>query len=231
MIFWEEEFYQEGGRYYERNFGIYRTPHPDLLRFVDLLRQNQGQRVLDLGCGSGRHVIALAQEGFEVFGIDASERAIQMTQEWLNEEKLQADLKTGDIFTKLPYPGDYFNGVISTKALNHALAPHIRATIEELQRACRNGAILLIEMPEWQKKELDRTRYEKIAPCTVIACAGSEAAVPHYFFESEEELKSFFPQCNVIDVHKTGRDEHGTPGAYFTMLAEVRKKTQQDRSL
>lgn len=221
MSFWEDEFYQEGGRYYERNFGLYRTPHPDLSRFIQAIRQNQGQRILDLGCGSGRHVIALAKEGFEVFGIDTSERAIQMTQQWLDEENLQADLRTGDIFTTLPYPDDHFDGVISTKALNHAHATQIKDAIRELHRICRSGAVLLIEMPEWREGKLDKEKYEEVAPRTVAARSGSEAGIPHFFFESEEELRSFFDRCNIFSVHSTGQDSYGTPGAYFTLIAEV----------
>ena len=35
-----------------------------------------GRRVVDLGCGIGRHAIGLAQAGFEVTGLDVSECAI-----------------------------------------------------------------------------------------------------------------------------------------------------------
>ncbi len=49
-------------------------PHTDLeieflLQFLDL---EQDLRILDVGCGYGRHLIPLAQEGFSVTGIDRS---------------------------------------------------------------------------------------------------------------------------------------------------------------
>ncbi len=40
-----------------------------------------GMRVLDVGCGPGRHAIALAQQGILVTGVDISERFIQVAQE------------------------------------------------------------------------------------------------------------------------------------------------------
>lgn len=40
----------------------------------------QPGRLIDLGCGTGRHVIAFAQHGFEVTGVDLSEEMLNLTQ-------------------------------------------------------------------------------------------------------------------------------------------------------
>ena len=42
----------------------------------DTLNENQCSKVLDLGCGRGRHAINLYSKGYEVTGIDLSEQAI-----------------------------------------------------------------------------------------------------------------------------------------------------------
>lgn len=39
---------------------------------LDVLRLKRGERVLDVGCGPGRHAIALAQAGLQVTGVDVS---------------------------------------------------------------------------------------------------------------------------------------------------------------
>lgn len=41
--------------------------------FIDHLQLEEGSRILDLGCGYGRHSIALAQQGYDVVGVDLSE--------------------------------------------------------------------------------------------------------------------------------------------------------------
>ena len=43
--------------------------------------QPQGKRLLDLGCGMGRHAVSLAKLGHEVVGIDLSERSISNAKE------------------------------------------------------------------------------------------------------------------------------------------------------
>ncbi len=40
-----------------------------------------GQRVLDVGCGPGRHALALAARGFDVVGIDIAQRFIEIATE------------------------------------------------------------------------------------------------------------------------------------------------------
>lgn len=45
---------------------------------VDLLGLSAGMRVLDVGCGPGRHAIALGRRGIEVVGVDISERFVEV---------------------------------------------------------------------------------------------------------------------------------------------------------
>ncbi|MEX0768417.1 MAG: class I SAM-dependent methyltransferase [Microthrixaceae bacterium] len=48
---------------------------------VEELELAPGMRVLDVGCGPGRHAVALAERGILVTGVDISERFIQVAQE------------------------------------------------------------------------------------------------------------------------------------------------------
>jgi len=48
---------------------------------TDVLELRAGQRLLDVGCGPGRHAVALAAQGIEVVGIDISQRFIDIANE------------------------------------------------------------------------------------------------------------------------------------------------------
>src|SRR5450755_1223454 len=50
----------------------------DIYLFDQLLRGRiqPGMRVLDAGCGSGRNLVYLLREGYDVFGVDSDARAI-----------------------------------------------------------------------------------------------------------------------------------------------------------
>jgi SAM-dependent methyltransferase len=47
---------------------------------VDVLGLEPGRRVLDVGCGPGRHAHALARQGIEVVGVDISERFVDLAR-------------------------------------------------------------------------------------------------------------------------------------------------------
>ena len=55
------------------------------------------KRVLDLGCGAGRHTVYLAQEGFEVYTLDISLEGVEHIAQWLTGEGLQANLQQADM--------------------------------------------------------------------------------------------------------------------------------------
>ena len=69
-------------------------------------------RALDICCGTGTEAIYLAKKGFEVSGIDISEKAIEIAEKKAEEEKLIVDFKTGDVLN-MPYPDNFFGFVVN----------------------------------------------------------------------------------------------------------------------
>jgi len=64
-----------------------------------------GARVLDVGCGPGRHALALARRGFAVTGLDRSATLLGHAAAARDREGLSLDLRLGDM-RGLPLPGD-----------------------------------------------------------------------------------------------------------------------------
>jgi cyclopropane fatty-acyl-phospholipid synthase-like methyltransferase len=71
------------------------TPAWDIGRpqgvFLDLMRSGEiNGTVLDVGCGTGEHVLMAAQAGLEAIGIDISPTAISMAEDKANKRGLAA---------------------------------------------------------------------------------------------------------------------------------------------
>jgi len=68
-----------GGAYLRYSFTKGTDQEVDFL--VDCLGLEPGVRVLDVGCGPGRHAHALGRRGFEVVGVDISERFVALARQ------------------------------------------------------------------------------------------------------------------------------------------------------
>ena len=84
-----------------------------------------GARVLDLACGSGRHLVWLAARGLQVTGVDRDAAAVEPLR--ARAEIVVADLENGP----WPLPGRRFDAVVVTNYLWRALWPQIVASVAE----------------------------------------------------------------------------------------------------
>lgn len=57
---------------YKREGRVFTTPPPGFKAVAQEFAQHQFRLILDLGCGNGRHVIALTKAGLSVIGLDIS---------------------------------------------------------------------------------------------------------------------------------------------------------------
>src|SRR5262245_46375377 len=70
---------------------------PEIDFLIGALELVPGQRVLDAGCGPGRHSLALARRGFEVIGVDLSEDFIALARHAAAEEGVPAHFGVADV--------------------------------------------------------------------------------------------------------------------------------------
>ena len=73
---------------------------------VDVLGLGPGSRVLDVGCGPGRHALALAARGIEVVGVDVSQRFVDLGAERSEALGLPAEFVRLDA-RKLPFDAEF----------------------------------------------------------------------------------------------------------------------------
>jgi SAM-dependent methyltransferase len=78
---------------------------------VDALDLEPGMRVLDVGCGPGRHALALAARGIEVVGVDISARFVQLASDAARDLDVPATFLRADA-RHLAF-GPEFDGAIS----------------------------------------------------------------------------------------------------------------------
>jgi SAM-dependent methyltransferase len=77
---WFEPLADHMGRAYLR-YSFTKGTEQEVDFLVDVLDLEPGMRVLDVGCGPGRHAHALGRRGIKVLGVDISERFVELAAE------------------------------------------------------------------------------------------------------------------------------------------------------
>lgn len=72
----------------------------------DALGLEAGHRVLDVGCGPGRHALALARRGIDVLGVDLSADFVALASEAAAHDGLSARFEVADV-RELAYDGEF----------------------------------------------------------------------------------------------------------------------------
>ena len=106
---WYEELFENYGiKYDEESFTQGTFGECDFIEKE--IGYNKATRILDIGCGTGRHSVELAKRGYTVVGIDLSESLLKRAKEKASEQKLQIVFQKHDA-RNLPFLHE-FNLVI-----------------------------------------------------------------------------------------------------------------------
>jgi SAM-dependent methyltransferase len=117
---------------------------PTYLEAIRRVGMSRGQRVLEVGCGTGVFLRAAADRGAEVYGLDASGPLLALARERVPE----ADLSLGDL-EALPYDDDTFDVVAGFNAFFFAV--DMVAALHEAGRVAKAGAPVVIQV--WGRHE------------------------------------------------------------------------------
>lgn len=111
---------------------------------VDALGLQMEERVLDVGCGPGRHSLALACRGIDVLGVDLSPEFIELARQSALADELSARFVVGDV-RELPFDSE-FDAVICLCQGGFGLlgGRDELAVFERIVRAVRPGGRLAL---------------------------------------------------------------------------------------
>lgn len=193
---------------FRRDGHVFLEPFAGFEELVRVFRLHDCQRILDLGCGTGRHAVALAIKGFRTWGLDYSPTGLRLTRQWLTSQAVAASLVLGDARRPLPFRDSAFDGLLSTQVIHHAPLATVRGTISELRRVLRDGGLLFLTVPARLDEGID---HEEIEPGTFVPKSGPEAGVPHHLF-SLEELEGECEGFRQVDLSTWGSVVHAFTG-------------------
>jgi 2-polyprenyl-3-methyl-5-hydroxy-6-metoxy-1,4-benzoquinol methylase len=115
------------------------------------------QIVLDVGCGTGRHIIPLAEKGLQVSGIDTNKEYMKAVHEKQRSKELNANLIIADV-RYLPLQDSFFDTVICMGNVlgDIGITRKDRTTIiQEMLNTAKQETTIIIELVHRYWKPLD----------------------------------------------------------------------------
>ena len=125
----------------------------------DLLDLRPGMRVLDLGCGEGRHAFEAYRRGADVVAVDWGVSEVETTKRWLGAigeageagqrpdgSPARFEVVRGDLL-HLPFPDGSVDRVMASEVLEHI--PDDVTAMAEIFRVLKPGGRMVITVPRY----------------------------------------------------------------------------------
>jgi malonyl-CoA O-methyltransferase len=148
---------------------------------LDLISNVRNQRILDLGCGTGRYCELLAKRGAKVVGIDPSSKMLEFAKRKITPN-CRFEVRLGRI-EDADFPTSYFDVVISALTVGHIL--ELEPVIREVSRIIKSkGRLIISDMhPYWFVSGYDYVKF--------LDANGQEYRIPEYTHLFEEYWNLF----------------------------------------
>jgi len=184
-----ENLYKEKGE-------IYTDITPPVEEHVKIFKKRKYAKILDLGCGTGRHSIFLAQKGFRVYASDISKTGVAITKKKAKSLNLNMKFKVFDM-KKIPYPANYFDAVICIFTLGHGLLKDNKKTIDEIYRILKQRGMLVTEFMSVKDKTYGKGK--EVEKNTFLGSMEEDKHILHHYF-SKDEIKMLLSNFTNIKI-------------------------------
>jgi ubiquinone/menaquinone biosynthesis C-methylase UbiE len=165
---------------------------------LDLIGEVRNQRVLDVGCGTGRYCELLAKRGAKVVGIDPSSKMLECAKGKITPD-CKFELHLGKI-EDADFPDNHFDLIVSALTLGHI--PELGPVIKKVSRIIKSRGQLIVSdiHPYWPISGHDYAEF--------FDGSGQEYGIPEYAHLFEEYWNLFRKfKFSVEDVKEPRIDD------------------------
>ena len=187
---------------------LWSKPDNGVKEVIPKLKHENVTKVMDLGFGLGRHVVLLAKEGFDTYGIEGAESGVNYCRMWLKAESLQASISQGDM-SVIPYADGFFDFVLSWNVVYHAAFEKMKTTLGEIHRVTRDDGFLYLPLNSTRNSYYGKGT--EIEPRTFRNPEKSDGEHLHHYSD-QEEVRRLLRDWHIISVKE---EEESLSGRHF----------------
>jgi SAM-dependent methyltransferase len=205
-----------------------RYPHEQVVRWT--LRNfdraaRPAAKLLDLGCGAGRHALFFADEGFDACACDISRSGLDQLRASAQARGLAIETVHTSAHELSAYPDVSMDGVVSFGVLYYLSLEQAVQAVREVRRVLRPGGRFLCVI----RTDADSRREgaEPVAPCTWRlpqlgdgAASDIESGMDMLFFSRAEAAQLFAPFAQATIDRMSYRQDSFTDDDWVVSAAK-----------
>jgi tellurite methyltransferase len=181
------------------NWDWWKKPAPEVLDLIRSLSPNDKPKVLDLGCGLGRHAIAFGLAGFSVTATDISANAIQHLTDWARSLRLSIETQVCDVLADT-LPAETFDVALSYNVLYHGSRERFAQAIQRVRKLLKGKGIFFFTCPSRQDGKYGLG--ESVGPHT-YRCTSSITPGDIHYFADETDLQELLVGFETLACWKS----------------------------
>jgi ubiquinone/menaquinone biosynthesis C-methylase UbiE len=175
---------------------------------------NPGDRVLDLGCGAGRHAFEAYRRGARVVAADLDLKELPPVDGMFGAMRAAGEAASTAAAvalsadaTRLPFPDGAFDAIIAAEILEHI--PDDAAAMAEIARVLRPGGTVAVTVPAWLPERI----------CWALSSDYHEVPGGHVRIFTRAELIAKLTAAGLTPTG--GHHAHGLHSAYWWLKCAV----------
>lgn len=192
-IVWEQEW----DKIYREQGEVQHEVLPTVIIASEIFTKHNCSKVMDLGCGTGRHTIYLANKGFHVYATDVSETGLEITKSKVHNLDLgNVEFRQHDM-RDIPFESGFLDAILCVWTTGHGTLSDAQRNVNEMYRVLKSSGIVVIDYIS-----TDDAHYGKgqmIEKDTFLNNMEGEESIPHHY-SSREEIESLYHQFNYVDI-------------------------------
>lgn len=165
----------------------------------------RGSRILDVGCGTAHLTNWIKEKGYEVYGIEPSQKMYDLAVDNFPE----IEIKQG-ISSNIPYPDNYFDLIVSVEVMRYLDKKENIASYKEMYRVLKQKGTFFVT----QVNLFSTDFYYIFHNLKSIYCKITNIIHHHCNFTTPAMQKSIVEKIGFSDVRTIGR-MHGSIRLFY----------------